>query len=92
MKHLKAWTKIFKALANENRLKILYCIDRGGELSVKMISDKIGRGVKITSKHLNILARTDILEANGKLGSVWYSINPDIRAEIKYIVTKFIRQ
>lgn len=92
MKHLKVWTKMFKALANENRLKILYWLDREGELSVKAVSEKIGRGIKITSKHLNILSRIDFLESNGKLGSVWYSINPDMRREIKHIVAHFLRK
>ncbi len=92
MRHITEWTKIFKALANENRLKILYWLDRERELPVKAICNKIGRGVKITSKHLNLLAHVGILENHGKVGSVWYSIHPDLSHEVRHIITRFIRK
>lgn len=91
-KHLKEWTRNFKALANEIRLQILYLLDKEGELAVKTISNKLGRGVKITSKHLGILSNIGFLQSHGKLGSVYYKLDPDLRDEVKHIIIKFLRR
>ena len=88
---MKEWTKVFKALANENRLKILCLLARKRELPVKMISDRIGLGIKATSKHLIILANMNMLQSQGKMGSVWYTHHPFIRPEVHHIIHKFIK-
>ncbi|KKU13334.1 MAG: ArsR family transcriptional regulator [Parcubacteria group bacterium GW2011_GWC2_45_7] len=88
---MKEWTKIFKALANENRLAILKAIVKHDELSVKMICQKLDKGVKLVSKHLGILAYMNIVEGQGKLGSVWYKLHPSLRLEVKTIIHKFLK-
>ena len=87
---MKEWTKIFKALANENRLKILHLLTKQGELPVKEISHRIGLGVKPTSKHLIILSNMNFLQNEGKRGSVWYRLSPELRREVRYIITRFL--
>lgn len=87
---MKEWTKIFKGLANENRLKILHILAKTGELPVHEISKKIGLGVKPTSKHLIILSNLSFLQNEGKRGSVWYRISPELRREVRYIITRFL--
>ena len=88
---MKEWTKIFKALANENRLYILRLLAKDGELSVKTICHKLDLGVKLVSKHLSILSHLNFVEGHGKLGSVWYRIHPTVRSEVKYIISRFLR-
>ncbi len=92
MQHLKEWKKVFKALGNEIRLQILWLLDREAELSVKVISGRLNRGVKIVSKHLGILSNIGFIQGHGKLGSVYYQLHPDLRKEVKYIVAKYIRR
>ena len=88
---MKEWTKNFKALANENRLEILRVLSKHGELSVKIICNKLDRGVKMVSKHLGILSHMGFVEGTGKLGSVWYKLHPKLHPEIKHIITKFLK-
>ena len=88
---MKEWTKVFKALANENRLKILRLLAKKRELPVKAIGEHIDLGIKATSKHLIILANLNMLQSQGKLGSVWYTLHPAIRPEIQHIIHKFLR-
>lgn len=88
---MKEWTKIFKALGNDNRLAILKLIAQHGELSVKMICQRLDKKVKMVSKHLGILAHMNIVEGEGKLGSVWYKLHPALRAEVKTILHKFLK-
>ena len=88
---MKEWTKIFKALANENRLAILKVITKHGELSVKMICQKLDKKVKMVSKHLGILSHMSIVEGEGKLGSVWYKLHPALRSEVRTILHKFLK-
>ncbi len=88
---MKEWTKIFKGLANENRLAILKTLAKHGELPVKMICQKLDKKVKLVSKHLGILAHMNIVEGQGKLGSVWYKLHPSLRSEVKTILHKFLK-
>lgn len=84
--NLKQWTKICKGLANENRLKILSVLSRGGEQPVNLISSMIGLGAKRTSHHLIILHAVGFLESQGKQRSVWYRLHPELLSEIKKVV------
>lgn len=88
---MKEWTKIFKAFGNENRLYILRLLGKEGELSVKMICRKLDLRVKLVSKHLSILSHMGFVEGHGKLGSVWYKIHPAVRAEVRHIITRFLK-
>ncbi len=87
---MEDWTKIFKALGNDNRLQILRLLLKRGELPVREISDGIKMNIKNTSKHLIILANLNFLDATGKRGSVWYRIHPALRKEVGIILRKFV--
>jgi ArsR family transcriptional regulator len=78
----KEWVKIFKALSNENRLKILAFLWPNKELSVADIAGRIRLSLKSTSKHLVLLKNVGFLQSEGKAKSVYYSINPDLSKEI----------
>jgi len=82
----KDWVKIFKALGNENRLKILKLLRENTELPVMEIADRIHLSIKSTSKHLVLLKNVGFLESGGKKKSVYYSLNPDLSQEIKVLL------
>ena len=89
---LKEWTKIFKAFANEYRLRILRQLFLNKELCVKDMSGRIHLGAKATSKHLVILSTIGFLESQGKKGSVWYRLHPQLKREVRYMIKHYLSQ
>ena len=85
----KYWVKIFKALGNEGRLRILKMLFRGEEYTVSEIASEIKISLKSTSKHLISLCNMGFLESTGKMGRVYYKIDlsefPKIREILKKI-------
>ena len=73
----KELEKILKALANKRRIAILKFIKKSGSSSVGEVADAIKLSFKATSKHLMILANTDILEKEQVSLTMLYSIPKD---------------
>lgn len=90
MKDLKEWTRVFKGLANLSRLKIIELLSKERELSVSEIAQKIHVTIKGTSKHLSILSHLDILDRDGRAGQVFYSLNDEMRKDVRSILQKFV--
>ena len=86
---MQGWVNIFKLLGNENRLRILMLLSKFRELPVKEVSDKLRITQKLASQHLVLLAHANFVRGKGKLASVYYSLNSELPAEIKQIITKF---
>ena len=86
--NIKLWVKIFKALGNEGRLKILKLLFDGKERTVTEIKDEIGISLKSTSKHLVSLDNLGFLESSGKKGGVWYKIDLSAFPKVKDILRK----
>ncbi len=55
--------------------------------SVSDIADALRLSIKATSKHLGILAAADILEREQESLSVYYSLSPEMPAEIRTLIT-----
>ena len=87
----KEWERIFKVLGNINRLNILRLLTQKRELSVKAIADALELGIKITSQHLVILSHASMVEGMGKIGSVYYSLHPDLIREIRHIIKDLVQ-
>jgi len=87
----KGWAKIFKALANENRLKIVGMLHRGHKMSVSEIKRALGISYKWTSLNLNNLKRVGILESEGRKGHVFYYLNPKISEAARRAIRAFLR-
>lgn len=85
---MKDWEKIFKALGNVNRLNIIKALHRARVLTVTNVADQLKISFKATSKHLNMLKHLDMLQSEAKYGQVYYSLNPDVRADVRYILRK----
>ncbi|SFA43618.1 cadmium-sensing regulator, CadC [Anoxybacillus pushchinoensis] len=68
---------LFKALADENRAKIVYSLCQDEELCVCDIANIIGASVATTSHHLRTLYKQGIVKyrKEGKLG--FYSLDDD---------------
>jgi len=88
--HLKEWTKIYKAFANEYRLRILRLLLLNKELQVKEMASRIHLSAKATSKHLIILSTIGFLENYGKKGGVWYRLHPQLRREVRYMIKHYL--
>lgn len=86
--NIKTWVKIFKALGNEGRLKILKLLFNGQERTVTEIKDEIGISLKATSKHLIALDNLGFLESSGKKGGVWYKIDLSGYPKVKEILRR----
>lgn len=86
---IKSWVKVFKALGNEGRLKIMKFLLDGSERTVTEIKEAIDISLKATSKHLIILDNLGFVESSGKKGHVYYKIDlasfPKIREFLKRI-------
>jgi predicted transcriptional regulator len=86
----KRWTIIFKALGNVNRIKIIQMLSKGQVLNVTEISKELDISLKATSQHLIILQNLNVLEAEGKQGHVFYSLNKNMPDDIKQSIKLFV--
>ena len=83
---MKEFEIILKALANRRRLSILKFLKKQHEASVREISDNIRLSFKATSKHLNILARADLLDREQRSLTVFYRLNSEYRSFVKSLI------
>ncbi|MBI2355698.1 MAG: helix-turn-helix transcriptional regulator [Candidatus Doudnabacteria bacterium] len=83
---MKELENILKALANRRRLYILQFLKIEREASVQEVARAIRLSFKATSKHLNILARADLLEREQRNLNVFYSINSKLRPFVKSLL------
>lgn len=86
--NIKLWVKVFKALGNEGRLKILKLLLDGEERTVSEIKNEIEISLKATSKHLISLDNLGFLESSGKKGGVWYKIDLSGHPKVKEILRR----
>lgn len=78
MMNEKDWAKIYKALGNENRIKIIKMLHPSHKLSVTEIQHRLGISYRWVSINLNNLKRVGIVESEGKQGRVFYYLNPSL--------------
>lgn len=86
MSDLKLWTNRFKGLGNVSRLRIIELLSKERELPVHEIARKIHVTLGGTSKHLQQLVHLGILDREGKMGQVFYSLSRDMPVEIQAIL------
>ncbi len=71
-------TKVFKAVANEKRIKILkLLLKEDDEMSVESIAESLKIGYKTASQHLQKLANVGLVKKRQKGLYSFYSINYD---------------
>lgn len=71
---MKSFVRLFKAMSDESRQKILLLLDKG-DLSVGEIAKKIKLSQPNTSGHLAVLKNTGLVKSSKTGNSVIYSID-----------------
>ena len=86
MNTLKNMTRVLKALADENRIRILYLLSERKDLCVCEIRDIIGLSQPTISSHLKILENNNLIAFDKDGKWVNYNMNPDLDIKIKEIL------
>jgi len=91
MGDLKNITKSLKALADENRIRILNLLYRKKELCVCEIREVIGLSQPTVSSHLKLLENSSLVTYSKEGKWVNYRINTDLNAEIRKILNSIFK-
>ncbi|MDI4638274.1 MULTISPECIES: ArsR/SmtB family transcription factor [Halomonadaceae] len=73
---LSTATSLLKAMANENRLRILCLLD-GAELSVSELNVRLSLSQSALSQHLAILRREGMVSTRRASQTIYYSLKGD---------------
>ncbi len=84
---MKELERNLKALANRRRLAILRYFKKSREASVGDIAREINLSLKATSKHLGILAASDIVEKEQRSLNIFYRLASVQKAAVRHILT-----
>ncbi|MEK7500380.1 MAG: metalloregulator ArsR/SmtB family transcription factor [Patescibacteria group bacterium] len=74
----KELERILKSLANKRRIAIVHFLKNQKESTVSGIAEKIRLSFRATSKHLGVLAATDIVEKDQRSSQVFYSLSANM--------------
>jgi len=69
--------KIFKALANEHRVKLLHTLMKKGEKEIYELAHEIGIPYKTAARNLKILEQTNLVISRRWQGLVYYSLRSE---------------
>lgn len=86
MSTLKKITRVLKALADENRVRILYLLSERKDLCVCEIREIIGLSQPTISSHLKLLESNELISFNKNGKWVNYSMNPDLNVKLKQML------
>lgn len=67
-------SKIFKAVADPNRQRIMFLLRENGELNVGQIADMLGLTQPATSQHLRVLKEAEALLSRKAGQQMYYSL------------------
>jgi ArsR family transcriptional regulator len=73
--------KIFKALANEHRVKLLHILMKKGEKEISKLAHEIGIPYKTAARNLKILEQTNLVLSRRWQGLVYYSLRNEAGLE-----------
>ncbi len=90
MNTVKENERVLKALANRRRLAIIVFLKKKPEETVNKIAEHIKLSFTSTSKHLNILARADILDKRQTGLEVYYSIGRSIPSLVEPVIARIL--
>jgi len=69
--------KIFKALANEHRVKLLHILMKKGEKEISELAQEISIPYKTAARNLKILEQTNLVISRRWQGLVYYSLRSE---------------
>ncbi len=90
MGNLKKITRVLKALADENRVRILCLLKEKENLCVCEIREIIGLSQPTISSHLKILENNELISFDKEGKWVNYSINSYLDVRIKQIISSIL--
>ena len=76
IKLVKRYERVFKGVANKNRLRILDYISKNDETFVWVISQNLDIDFRNTSQHLARLEKAGLIEKHNVIRSVYHSLTP----------------
>ena len=84
----KELERLFKALANKRRIKIIMFLKekKGKEANVGSIAEHLHLSFKSTSRHLGVLNGADVLEKDQRSSEVFYRMNRDLSETLTHIL------
>jgi len=82
------YIKIFRALANEERLEIILKLYTEGELCASDIEKSFFMEQSTTSHHLNYLKNVGVLESRKQGRNVYYKVNTE---NLTFLYDKFLK-
>ena len=85
---MKEYERILKALANRRRLAIVAFLKKKHEATVGEISEHIKLSFTSTSKHLNILARADVLDKRQQGLEVFYFLGQKVPTVTESVISR----
>lgn len=90
-KRMENYLVFFKALANENRQRILFEVfSDKKEHSVQEIAKRIGLANSTTSEHLSILKRASVIISRKQDKEVFYSVNKEHIEEVMEVIKNWL--
>lgn len=82
---LKNKAKLFKAMGDETRLKIIQSL-LGGERCACSIVPLVGRAQPTVSQHLKVLLQSGILSSRRQKTNIWYKLKSKEAAKIMKVL------
>ena len=88
----KGMSKVFAALGDEHRQRILLLFERGERLNVGRIAEASTLGRSTVSHHLKVLREAGVLRSEKMGKEVWFWIDGPLLAEVFGNVLDYVRQ
>lgn len=85
----KFYARFFKALGDENRLKILYLLYNGANCPCKLLRE-LQIEQSTLSHHMKILCDAGIVDSTKNGTRIHYSVNPETREKVKSFIDEVI--
>jgi len=84
--------KIFKALANEHRVKLLHTLMKKGEKEISELAREISIPYKTAARNLKILEQTNLVISRRWQGLVYYSLRNEPGLEYNKTLYQLIQR
>lgn len=90
--HLDISAGLLRALAHPLRLEILGFIDKNKVINVNKIYNKLNLEQSITSQHLRILRKEELVHTKREGKFIFYSVNYKKVSKVNKLVLNFLEQ
>ena len=84
--------KIFKAMANSNRIRILETLLQEGEKNIDYLAVTLSLPYKTAARNVKILEMANLLKSRRWQGSVFYSVKKDEVLEYNQMICEMVRK